>query len=498
MEALMKKTSFDNLAYVEKQTEKILQRINNFNDKLYLEFGGKMFDDMHAARVLPGYDPNNKIKILQKLKDISEIIVCVNAGDITRNKMRADHGITYASETLSLIDQLRAAGLTVSGIVITLYEKQPAADGFRKKLTRRGEKVYLHYRTEGYPVDVDTIVSEKGYGKNEFVPTERSLVIVTAPGPGSGKLATCLSQMYHEYKRGKTAGYAKFETFPVWNLPLKHPINIAYEAATADLLDVNMIDHFHLAAYGEMAVNYNRDLETFPVVNNILTRILGKELYRSPTDMGVNMIASGIADDEGCSEAAKQEVIRRYYKTQVDYKRGTATQEAIDQIQLLMNQLGVNKMMRKCVPVALEYAAKKGCPSFIIELPDGEIVSGKQATLMTAESSCILNAVKHLAGIDETVKLLPPQVIEPILYFNENICQHSSAMMTLDQTLVALTVSTAYSEISKRAWEMLPLLKICKAHASYIVQPQNEASLRKLGIDYTSEPVFITDKLFNV
>lgn len=492
----MSKICFDNHLYVEKQTEKILQRINNFNDKLYLEFGGKMFDDMHAARVLPGYDPNNKIKILQKLKDISEIIVCINANDITRNKIRADHGITYALETLSLIDQLRAAGLTVSGIIITLYENQPAADVFRQKLTRRGEKVYLHYRTEGYPVDLDTIVSEKGYGKNDFVPTSRPLVIVTAPGPGSGKLATCLSQMYHEFQRGKLAGYAKFETFPVWDLPLKHPVNIAYEAATADLLDVNMIDHFHLAAYGVTAINYNRDLETFPVVNNILYRILGKELYRSPTDMGVNMIAAGIVDDEGCCEAAKQEVVRRYYKTQVDFKQGTAKQETIDQIQLLINQLGISKEIRRCVGVAMEYAKKKGCPSFSIELPDGAIISGKQATLMSAESSCILNAIKHLAGIEEEVKLLPPQVIEPILHFNENICQHSSAMMTLDQTLVALAVSTAYSETSKKAWEMLPLLKNCRAHSSYIVEPQNEGALRKLGIDYTSEPVFITDKLY--
>lgn len=492
----MNKPCFDNTAYVEQQTTKILQRINSFNDKLYLEFGGKMFDDMHAARVLPGYDPNNKIKILQKLKDISEIIVCINANDITRNKMRADHGISYASETLSLIDQLRAAGLTVSGLVITLYEKQPAADAFRQKLTRRGEKVYLHYRTEGYPMDLDTIVSDKGYGKNQFIPTEKSLVIVTAPGPGSGKLGTCLSQMYHEYKHGKTAGYAKFETFPVWNLPLKHPVNIAYEAATADLLDVNMIDHYHLSAYGEIAINYNRDLETFPIVNNILQRILGRELYRSPTDMGVNMIASGITDDEGCSEAAKQEVVRRYFKSVVEYKQGSGKSETIEQIKLLMKQLDISTEIRRCVPAALSHAKKKSCPAFSIELPDGTLISGKQATLMTAESSCVLNAVKHLAGINETVLLLPSQVIDPILYFNESICQHSNKMLSLDQTLVALTVATAYSETAKRAWEMLPLLKNCRAHATYIVEAQNEASLRKLGIDYTSEPVFLSDKLF--
>ncbi len=491
------KICFDNAKYVEKQTERILQRIGNFDGKLYMEFGGKMFDDMHAARVLPGYDPNNKIKILQKLKDISEIIVCVSANDIMRNKIRADHGITYALETLTLIDELRSAGLTVSGIIITLYENQHAADVFREKLIRRGEKVYLHYRTEGYPVDLDTIVSDRGYGKNDYVPTEKSLVIVTAPGPGSGKLATCLSQMYHEYRNGKRSGYAKFETFPVWDLPLKHPVNIAYEAATADLLDRNMIDHFHLVAYGKTAVNYNRDLETFPVVNSILYRILGEELYRSPTDMGVNMISSGIVDDAGCQEAAKQEVIRRYYKTQVDFKQGTATQDSIDKIQLLINQLGLNPMERRCVPAALSHADKKGYPAFSIELKDGTLVCGKQATLMTAESSCILNAVKCLAGIDEDVKLLPPQVIEPILYFNSTICQHSSEMLTLNQTLVALAVSTAYSETSKRAWEMLPKLRNCKAHATYIVDPNNESALRKLGIDFTSEPVFINDKLYS-
>jgi len=487
---------FDNDLYVKKQTERIIKRIENFDNKLYLEFGGKLFDDLHASRVLPGFDPNTKAKILQKLKDKVEVIFCISAKDIVRNKIRADYGITYGMEVLRVIDKLRGYGIFVGSIVITQYQEQVAADIFRQRLERRGETVYLHRLTKGYPLDVDTIVSDSGYGANPFIPTTRPLVVVTAPGPGSGKLGTCLSQLYHEYKRGNRAGYAKYETFPIWNLDLKHPVNVAYEAATADLLDVNMIDHFHLAAYGVTAVNYNRDLETFPVVKSILDRILGEELYKSPTDMGVNMVADAIINDEACATAAKQEVIRRYFTALVEYKKGIGTIEAINRLEFLMKQLGLDPSDRATVTVANEKEKKTGVPIVAIELKNGKIVTGKQSALMTASSAAIINALKLLAKMDDQIKLLPPQVIEPVLNLNSELYRKKSEMMTLEQTLVALTVSRAYSTDAENAYAKLSGLSGAQAHSSHILTQSDVNIFRMLGIDLTCESKFVSDDLY--
>ncbi len=487
---------FDNDLYVKKQTERILERIESFDNKLYLEFGGKLFDDLHAARVLPGFDPNAKAKILQRLKDKAEVIFCVSAQDIVRNKIRADYGITYGMEVLRVIDSLRGYGLYVSSIVITQYEDQVGAEMFRQRLMRRGESVYLHRLTKGYPLDVDTIVSDSGYGSNPFIPTTRPLVVVTAPGPGTGKLATCLSQLYHEYKHGGKAGYAKFETFPIWNLDLKHPVNVAYEAATADLLDVNMIDHFHLAAYGVTSVNYNRDLETFPLVKSILDRILGRELYLSPTDMGVNMVADAIINDEVCRNAAKQEVIRRYYQACVDYKKGIGSTETVHRLEFLMKQLGLSPTDRLTVAAALEKEKSTGLPAVAIQLDEKTIVTGKQSPLMTASSAAILNALKVFAKMDDKIKLLPPQVIEPILQLNSNLYHSKSEMMTLEQTLVALTVSRAYNPEAGVALAQLSKLRGAQAHSSHILTHTDSSIFRVLGMDLTSESTFISDDLY--
>lgn len=486
---------FDNNLYVKRQTERILERIENF-DKLYLEFGGKLFDDLHAARVLPGFDANTKVKILQRIKDKVEVIVCVSAQDIVRNKIRADYGITYGMEVLRVIDNLRGCGIYVSSIVITQDEDQVGAEMFRQRLIRRGENVFVHRLTKGYPLDLDTIVSDQGYGDNPFIPTVRPLVVVTAPGPGSGKLATCLAQLYHEYKRGNRAGYAKFETFPIWNLDLKHPVNVAYEAATADLQDVNMIDHFHLAAYGVTAVNYNRDLESFPLVKSILERILGEELYKSPTDMGVNMVADAITNDEACREAAKQEVIRRYFSACVDYKKGIASIETVHRLEFLMRQLGLNPQDRLPVAAAVEKEKRTGVPAVAIQLDDKTVVTGKQSPLMTASSAAILNALKVFAKMEDRVKLLPPQVIEPILQLNSNLYHSKSEMMTLEQTLVALTVSQAYNRDAISALSKLSKLKGTQAHSSHILNQADSSIFRVLGVELTSESKFVSDDLY--
>lgn len=486
---------FDNQIYLNEQTKRINERIAKF-DKLYLEFGGKLFDDLHASRVLPGFDPNAKVKILQQLKDKAEVIFSISAKDIVRNKIRADYGITYSMDILRVIDQLRDHGIYVSAIVITKFEDEPGAEAFHQKLLRRGENVYIHHLTKGYPLDVKTIVSEEGYGQNVFIPTTRPLVVVTAPGPGSGKLATCLNQLYHENKNGNHAGYAKFETFPIWNLDLKHPVNVAYEAATADLLDVNMIDHFHLSAYGVTAVNYNRDLETFPVVKSILDHICGAEVYRSPTDMGVNMVKSAIVNDEVCRNAAKQEVIRRYYKARVDYKSGYGSMDSINRLQFLMNQLDVTPTDRKCVSAALAYEEESGVPVTSIQLPNGKIVTGKQSALLSSSSSALLNAVKTLAKMNDNVKLLPPQVIEPILQLNANLYKSKREMMTLEQTLVALTMSKAYNPKAIKALQQLDKLKGCQAHSTYILSQSDSNIFRILGMDLTSEAKYVSDDLY--
>lgn len=488
-------TAFDNQLYVAKQTEKILQRISQY-DKLYLEFGGKLFDDLHASRVLPGFDANNKVKILSQLADKAEVLMCISSHDILSNKVRADHGITYSMELNRVIDKLRERGIYVSAIVITKYNGQQAVDLFRKQLQANGERVYCHSLTKGYPLDVDAIVSDEGYGANEYIPTTRPLVIVTAPGPGSGKLATCLTQLYHEYKHGNNSGYAKFETFPIWNLPLSHPVNVAYEAATADIMDVNMIDHFHLNAYNEQAVNYNRDLETFPVVSSILTKILGKSVYKSPTDMGVNMAASGIVDDAACQQASKQEVIRRFFHALVDYKLAKGSEDAVNRLKYLMRQLGISPSDRATVDHALQYEQSSGCPTACIELDDGTLILGKQSEIMTCTSAVVVNAIKHIANINDSIKLLPPQIMEPILSLNTNLYKSKKQMMTLSQTLVALTVSQPYNNVATIALEQLPSLVGCQIHTTHIVSESDRSLLRKMGLELTMEPRLATEGLF--
>ncbi len=492
----MYKVGFNNELYVEKQSEKIMERIDKFGGKLYLEFGGKLFDDFHASRVLPGFRYDAKVSLLSKMKDQMEIIICISAPDIERKKVRADFGITYDVDVLRLMDNLRSLGIYIGSVVITQYDHQPSAKMFRNKLENRGEKVYTHRRTKGYPVDVDTIVSEEGYGKNPFIETSRKLVVVTAPGPGSGKLATCLSQLYHEYKRGNKAGYAKFETFPVWNLPLKHPVNLAYEAATCDLNDVNMIDHFHLAAYGETTTNYNRDIEVYPVVKNILEKITGEDCpYKSPTDMGVNMLGFFITDDEVCKNASKQEIIRRYYKTMCDYKLGLVEADSAQRIQMLLKEMGLSSNDRVVVAPALEKAEKSGCPAVAIQLPKGEMIMGRETDLFTAPASCVLNAIKRMSDVRDEINLLSPAVIQPILDLKKTI-KSSSTKLNLEETLVALSICKATSSLAEFALTKLEDLKYCEGHSSAMLIPQDEAMVRNLKIQMTSEPVYPTKNLY--
>ena len=491
------KKGFDNGLYVKLQSEKILERIKKFDNKLYLEFGGKLFDDMHACRVLPGFESDAKCKILLTLKEQSEIIFVIGAQDLERNKIRADFGIPYGTDVLRLIDKMRGLGLNMNSVVVTQYVGQPAADKFINKLKSHGLKTYIHRKTKGYPTEVDVIVSDEGYGANPYIETSKPLVVVTAPGPGSGKLATCLSQLYHEYKRGVRAGYAKFETFPIWNLPLRHPVNVAYEAATADLGDVNMIDPYHLEAYGKTTVNYNRDIECFPIVRSILAKITGDEsIYQSPTDMGVNMAGFGIVDDEVCRAAARQEIIRRYYKAACDYKTGNLSTEAVERIRLLMNENKIELSERSVAKVALDRAESCGSAAVALQLEDGAFVTGRSSNLMTACSSAVLNAVKTLSHIADEMLLLSPIVLAPIIKLKKEVLREDKVKLSLGDVLTALSICAATNPVAEKAMDMLVRLRGCDAHASCIL-PENDLSvMRKLGINLTCEPEYGTKDLY--
>ena len=494
----MNTTGFDNQLYIEKQTQKILERMDRCEGRLYLEFGGKLFDDYHAARVLPGFDLNGKAKLLQALSDRAEIILCINAGDIEKNKMRADLGITYDLDVLRLIDSLGQMDLRVTSVVITQYTRQSAADVFRRKLERRGVRTYLHRPTAGYPSETELIVSDQGYGKNPYIETTMPIVVVTAPGPGSGKLATCLSQLYHEYRRGNKAGYAKFETFPIWNLPLSHPVNIAYEAATSDLNDVNMIDPFYLETTGETAVNYNRDIAAFPIVKTLLTRITGDSVYDSPTDMGVNMAGYAITDDEACQKAAAQEVIRRYYDAQCNFKKGLASAETVAKNQQLMNQMGLTSDDRATVGPALKKARKSGKPAMAIELPDGTIITGRRTDLMLSGASVILNAIKHLANIADSIPLLSHVLLEPILRMKQEVLSEADPLLTVEDVLLALALGAATNPTAAVAMDKLSELRGCDAHSSCMLTQADESAMRRLGLRITCEPNFPSDSLYFV
>ena len=480
---------FDNRKYLSLQSEKIEERIAAFGDKLYLEFGGKLFDDYHASRVLPGFEPDSKIKMLLKLKDIAEILIVISANDIEKNKYRSDLGITYDADVLRLLEVFKKKGLYVGSVVMTMYQSTSRVDAFIKRLEGLGVKVYKHYAIEGYPSDVQKIVSEEGYGKNEFVATSRRLVVVTAPGPGSGKMATCMSQLYHENKRGVKAGYAKFETFPIWNLPLSHPVNVAYEAATADLNDVNMIDPYHLEAYGSLAVNYNRDVEIFPVVNAMLERILGKSPYQSPTDMGVNMAGFCIVDDEVCRKASRDEIIRRYYSAQGDARKARVSKEVVGKIELLMSKLGLSVDDRKTVSLALKKAEKTGAPAVAIEISDGVAITGKTSRLLGASAAALLNALKVVAGIDDKIKLIEPTVIEPMQKLKVNHMGAANPRLHTNEVLMALAICAAQSETAKRALEGLDKLKGSEVHSTVILSDVDMKTFKALGMHVTCEPV---------
>jgi uncharacterized protein (UPF0371 family) len=495
---------FDQKKYLEEQSKFILERVNDY-DKLYLEFGGKLFNDLHAKRVLPGFDEDAKIKLLYKLKEKVEVIICVFAGDIERNKIRGDFGITYDVDVLRLIDDLRAYELDVNSVVITRYDGQPATTIFINKLERRGIKVYKHRTTKGYPTDVDTIVSDAGYGMNPFIETTKSIVVVTAPGPGSGKLATCLSQLYHEHRQGRAAGYSKFETFPVWNVPLKHPLNIAYEAATVDLNDVNMLDCFHLDAYNKIAVNYNRDIETFPVLRRIIEKITEEDaVFKSPTDMGVNRVGFGIIDDEVIKEASRQEIIRRYFKTGCEYKKGYIDKEAFERSKLIMGELNLKEQDRKVVIPAREYSAtlKQGsnknetCPALAIELNDGTILTSKGSDVMDATAATILNAVKYFANIADEIHLISPVILEPIINLKSKTLGSKKPALDCENVLIALSICAVTNPTAQVAMDKLVMLKGCQAHSTTIISTNDEQTFRKLGIDITSDAEYATESLY--
>ncbi len=492
----MTRVGFDNEKYLKMQSEHIMSRIAKFDNKLYLEFGGKLFDDYHASRVLPGFAPDSKIKLLEQLKDDAEMIIVINASDIEKNKVRGDLGITYDADVLRLIDAFRGIGLYVGSVVITQYSGQTSSENFRKKLENLGIKVYCHYSIAGYPANIPLIVSDEGFGKNEYIETERPLVIITAPGPGSGKMATCLSQLYHEYKRGTKAGYAKFETFPIWNLPLKHPVNLAYEAATADLNDVNMIDPFHLEAYGEITVNYNRDVEVFPVLNAIFEKITGESPYKSPTDMGVNMAGNCIIDDEAVSDASKQEIVRRYYQALCDRRLSRVTDETVAKVELLMNQAGVDAGIRSVATAATSVAEESGNPAAAIELPDGTVVTGKTSSLLGASSAALLNALKVLGGIDD-IHLISPTIIEPIQDLKVNHLGNNNPRLHMDETLLALAIAAATNPVAETAMHQLEKLKGCEAHSSVLLSQVDVSVYKKLGMNLTCEAQYQTKKLYH-
>ncbi len=497
MESIMFKIGFDNEKYLAMQSEHILERIKGFGGKLYLEFGGKLFDDFHASRVLPGFAPESKIKMLMKLKEQAEIVIVVSAPAIEQNKMRADLGITYDADTIRLIDAFSGIGLYVGSVVVTQYTAQPAADAFIKRLNNLGIKVFRHYPIPGYPSNAKLIASEEGCGKNEYIETERSLVVVTAPGPGSGKMATCLSQLYHDNKRGIKSGYAKFETFPIWNLPINHPVNIAYEAATADLSDLNMIDPFHLEAYGETTVNYNRDVEIFPVLKLIFENIYGECPYKSPTDMGVNMAGYAITDDAAVREAAKMEIVRRYYETLCKKRNGLAEADEVCKLELLMNRVGVSTDDRKPVKAALERAEQTDSPAMAIELQSGEMVTGKTTKLLGASAAALLNALKVLGGINDDIHLIPPVIIEPLSKLKTEHLGGHNPRLHADEILIALAISATTNPLAQIAMKQLEKLRGAEAHASVILSQVDSATYRKLGINLTMEPQYQTKKLYH-
>ena len=491
------KIGFDNEKYLRMQSEHIKERIGQFGDKLYLEFGGKLFDDYHASRVLPGFAPDSKLRMLLQLADQAEIVIAINAADIEKNKVRQDLGITYDVDVLRLIQEFQDKGLYVGSVVITQYDGQSGADLFKSKLEHMGIRVYRHYCIEGYPSNVPLIVSDEGYGKNDYIETSRPLVIITAPGPGSGKMATCLSQLYHENKRGIQAGYAKFETFPIWNLPLKHPVNLAYEAATADLNDVNMIDPFHLEAYGVTTVNYNRDVEIFPVLNAIFEGIYGTSPYKSPTDMGVNMAGNCIVDDEACREASYQEIIRRYYQALNRMAREQGSKGEVYKIELLMKQAKITTDMRPTVQAANQLAADTKAPAAAMELPDGTIVTGKTSALLGASAALLLNAVKALGHIDHDVHLIAPSAIEPIQKLKVNYLGSKNPRLHTDEVLIALSMCAATDENAQIALNQLSKLKGCQVHTSVMLSDVDINIFKKLGVDQTSEPVYEERKIYH-
>jgi uncharacterized protein (UPF0371 family) len=502
----MKELGFDNDLYLQQQSEYILERAKGAGDKLYLEFGGKLVFDYHASRVLPGFDPQAKIQLLEKLKDECEIIICIYAGDIERKKVRADFGVTYDVGTLKLIDDLTSRGINICAVVVTRFDDQPAAKQFMAGLERRDVKVYAHRATKGYPTDVEMIVSDDGYGSNEYIETTRPIVVVTAPGPGSGKLGTCLSQLYHEHKNGVDAGYSKFETFPIWSIPLKHPVNIAYESATADLLDYNEVDPFHLEAYGETSINYNRDVEVFPVVRRILERIMGEDsVYKSPTDMGVNRAGFAITNDDVVKEAAKQEIVRRYLRYRCEYAMGLATSATIERAKLLMEEVGADVADRSVVEparAAMREGEENGegnegifCGA-ALELRDGTIITGKNSSLMHVASSVVLNAIKHLASIPDEVHLLSPNIVESISGLKREILDSATLSLDLEETLIALSIGATTNPSAQVAMERLKDLSQCEMHITHMPAPGDEAGLRKLGINLTSDPSFASKNLY--
>ena len=472
------------------QSEHIRQRIEQFDHKLYLEFGGKLFDDYHASRVLPGFAPDSKLRMLMQLSDQAEIIIVISAKDIEKNKVRGDLGITYDSDVLRLMDSFRDRGMYVGSVVITQYSGQESALLFKNRLENLHINVYIHYNIAGYPSNIPLIVSDEGYGKNEYIKTTRPLVIVTAPGPGSGKMATCLSQLYHEHKRGIHAGYAKFETFPIWNLPLKHPVNLAYEAATADLNDINMIDPFHLEAYGETTVNYNRDVEIFPVLNTIFEKIYGKSPYKSPTDMGVNMAGNCICDDEACKEASRQEIVRRYFEALNGILKGTCSEKQAQTLELLMNQAGVAIQDRKVVAAALKRAEETGEPAAAMELPDGTIITGKTGNLLGASAALLLNVLKHFAGLGHELHIISPEAIEPIQKLKVNYLKSKNPRLHTDEVLIALSTSAATNPDARLALRQLAKLNGCQAHTSVMLSDVDISTFKKLGVQLTCEPVY--------
>jgi len=494
---IMGRVGFDNDKYVKMQSERIRRRIDEFGGKLYLEFGGKLFDDYHASRVLPGFAPDSKIRMLMELTDHAEIVICINANDIEKNKKRGDLDITYDLDVLRLIDAFRGFGLYVGSVVITQYAGQTSAEAFRHKLEKLNIPVFIHYPIEGYPSNVPHIVSEEGLGKNEYIETSRSLIVVTAPGPGSGKMATCLSQLYHDNRRGIKSGYAKFETFPIWNLPLKHPVNVAYEAATADLNDVNMIDPFHLEAYGVTTVNYNRDVEIFPVLRATFDQIFGQCPYKSPTDMGVNMAGNCIVDDEAVCRAANNEIIRRYYNALCARRKDEGTDEEVYKLELLMQQAGLTTADRPVVSAALKKAELTNGPSAALELPDGTIVTGKTSPLLGCSAAVLLNAAKKLAHIPDEMLLIMPEVIEPVQDMKVRYLGNHNPRLHTDEVLVALSVSAATNPTAKLALEQMPKLKGCEMHTTVILGQVDSSTLKKLGINVTSEPQYQTKKLFH-